>query len=239
MKKRLLQFAVLVCLWGIYRKYLFGVTSDKSFYDCFVIVAGTIPITEDISEVLWNMAVWLLPQICIIVMYADFLEKNVKKNYSVILTRTNNINSILNTQLCIMIRNIVVTVFVFLIEVVIIAMCTCRFITLSDWIRIITESINICLVLITDCVIANYIAVLFDSNCGALAVIGLKFIQFFLIMINIKFSKWLYISGALLELRTKNHLCTILETTFMEILYLAIIVFVFGKIISKRKNVIY
>ena len=193
-------------------------------YQYITLIFGTVSLGNE-KNMMWNMALWLVPQIMILIYYADFFEKNIVANQSLLFSRTNKRKTILiQYSLKLGIRVVLMVLLELGMATIIGIIFGVSFeqMGIKFWI----EVFNIIGTMSFIMIMLNLLSLFMNPLYGIIFVLFFEWVQIFLIQHHWTLGKYLPVAGILQEIRIesskvqagKMSLCLILFIVGIEVI---------------------
>lgn len=222
-KKYLFGLSMAFLCYLLQRGYWYGI-NGTTMYQYITLIFGTVSLGDE-KNMMWNMALWLVPQIVILIYYADFFEKNIVANQSLLFSRTNKRKTILiqySLKLGIRVVLMVLLELGMATIVGIIFGVSFEQMGIKFWI----EVFNIIGAMSFIIIMLNLLSLFMNPLYGIIFVLFFEWVQIFLIQKHRVLGKYLPVAGILQEIRIESSkvqagkmgLCLILFIVGVEVI---------------------
>lgn len=234
--KKFFLLSLFFILYNLIGFILYG-NNIAEFNDLIIYFYGYVNLWDTKSII--NIIFWLLPQIIIITMYGNLIEKSLLKNASVIFTRTNNRTKFILKILIFLLNKIAL----FYLSQMILSIVICILFKIKIIINIETAIMIIQIILYTffSLITINILSIIFTATIGVYIEISLKLCMIYIISLlintNSMIIKYIPTGNALLIL---SSVCSLINNKLavLNLLYGIVIEIVICILIMKKKEFI-
>ncbi len=195
MRKQYIYALAIFLAFVSYKIYMYDVSAIENCKQFFAFVFTAFDFSDK-DQFVWNVILWILPQLPIILTLSDYFERTMKRNYSVLVYRHSSRGGIFLYALRGLIRHSVV----FILTQFFITWVMGLFCRIPVWnidIPGLFEIMDIVIYLMFVVVASNVFSLVADNIYVIILILFGLWLQLFLIRINIKWMDYLPVQGAL------------------------------------------
>ncbi len=195
MRKQYIYALAIFLAFVSYKIYMYDVSAIENCKQFFAFVFTAFDFSDK-DQFVWNVILWILPQLPIILTLSDYFERTMKRNYSVLVYRHSSRGEIFLYALRGLIRHSVV----FILTQFFITWVMGLFCRIPVWnidIPGLFEIMDIVIYLMFVVVASNVFSLVADNIYVIILILFGLWLQLFLIRINIKWMDYLPVQGAL------------------------------------------
>lgn len=219
-------------LYALYRLYWCR-NMGSNVYGYFTYVFGTVGFADE-KNFIWNIAIWIVPQLLVISCCSDLFEKDLMSNASLVFTRTGTRKIILMKYSAYLGIKSVLIALAEIILCLVIALLSGFSFAVSAPVMLI-ESMNVLGYMVFVALMINVLS-LFINNIYALFItVFIEIAQLFYLKGSMAFSKFMPVSGLMQEVRSGGGYKESIQV-LITICVLNIILAVLGSCLFERKK---
>lgn len=195
MRKQYIYALVIFLAFLSYKIYMWDVSAITDCKQFFAFVFTAFDFTDE-DQFVWNVILWILPQLPIILTLSDYFERTMKRNYSVFVYRHSSRGEIFLYALRGLIRHGIVFILAQFFITWVIGLF-CRIPVWNIDVPGLFEIMDIAIYLLFVVVALNVFSLAVDNIYVIILILFGLWLQLFLIRMNIKWMDYLPVQGAL------------------------------------------
>ncbi len=195
MRKQYIYALAIFLVFLSYKIYMYDVSAIENCKQFFAFVFTAFDFSDK-DQFVWNVILWILPQLPIILTLSDYFERTMKRNYSVLVYRHSSRGKIFLYALRGLIRHSIV----FILAQFLITWVMGLFCRIPVWnidVPGLFEIMDIVIYLMFVVVALNVFSLVADNIYVIILILFGLWLQLFLIRMNIKWMDYLPVQGAL------------------------------------------
>lgn len=202
MRKRYAYVVLVFLLYLLYRIYMANGLRMENTSQYIALVYGTMDFSSD-SQFIWNAILWIFPQIPLIVVYSDYFEKSLQRNYCLLVWRhSSKFRLVVRNTVDLMKKSGFFIIIQLFLTLFIGMLCNVPIWKLD--ISVFLESMNMILYFQFVIVTTNLFSLFTNNMLVVLGIIVVEWLQLFLIKTDVNWIKYLPIQGGISGFRLSN-----------------------------------